>query len=350
VNTLHSLYQEKKTLADATHLFTPEGRVITERITDPTIQRDWMWAQRNWKDFETAVSSSINRFRRFLLNPVMRSIFGQQGASLDLGTALEEGQIILVNLATSGGHVSRQNVDLFATLLLSDLQMASDERGKRDGVKPFYCSLDEFWRFLTPTMAENLAAGRGFGIGMTLVNQFPRQILNGGPHGQRIFDEVVENCRTKICFRLRSRENLELAADQLFMQTFDPMRVKYQHRSTKVLGHDLRYMPSFGQSVTNSVGGGQQKSHTDGRGRAAGTNWSHTDSVGHSTTQSHSESDGTSESDGENSGESASVSNTRKDSDDGSETIGVSAGTSHSVITTRPTRILRLLSEFRAAP
>jgi hypothetical protein len=62
---------------------------------------------------------------------------------------------------------------LIATLLLADLQVASDERGKGPGVKPFYVHLDEFWRFLSPTTAENLAESRGFGIGFTLATQFP---------------------------------------------------------------------------------------------------------------------------------------------------------------------------------
>jgi hypothetical protein len=180
-NSLHVLYSAKRTLADAAHLFTPEGLVIADKITDPMIRRDWLWARENRKDFETATSSTVNRFRRFVLNPMLRSIFGQAGVSLDLGKALEEGQIILVSLARKDGNISSENADLFATLLLSDLWASADERGKAEGVKPFYCYIDEFQRFLTPTMAESLAEARGFGIGMTLAISSPGKFSTEGP-------------------------------------------------------------------------------------------------------------------------------------------------------------------------
>lgn len=277
-NLLYALYYRKKTLADAAHLFTPEGLVIADGIEDPMIRRDWLWARRNWKEFETAASSSVNRFRRFLLNPILRAIFGQSEMSLDLNKALDEGHIVLVSLARNGGKISRENADLFATLLLADLWTAADERGKGEHVKPFYCYIDEFQRFLTPTMAESLAEARGFGIGMTMANQFPRQILNGGVYGSRIYDEVMENTRSKIVFRLGSRANLEPVAEQLFMNTFDPEQVKYQHYSTTLLGHELKYMPSYGQSHVTTVGRSEERSLTSGTNHTLGTNRSHTDS------------------------------------------------------------------------
>ena len=55
-----------------------------------------------------------------------------------LKAALEQGHIILVSLATEGGTVSPEDADTFATLMLADLWTAAKERGKREGVKPFY--------------------------------------------------------------------------------------------------------------------------------------------------------------------------------------------------------------------
>jgi hypothetical protein len=233
------------------------------------------------------------------LNPPLRAIFGQSDVSLDLGRALDEGQIILVSLARNGGRLSRENADLFATLLLSDLQVAADERGKGEHVKPFYVFIDEFWRFLTPTMAENLAEARGFGIGMTLATQHPRQILNSGRYGPRIYDEVMENARSKVVFRLRTRANLEPIAETLFMDTFDPEQVKYHHHSVKVVGQQVGYLPSFGMGLTNSLGAGRQTSRTIGQSHAMGSNWNHADIRSRSTTQSHSETTGTADTDNE---------------------------------------------------
>src|SRR5207244_8443366 len=101
--------------------------------------------------------------RRFLRTQTMRNMFGLPNVSLDVRLALDEGAIILVSLATERARVSKENAELFATLLLSDLWTAAQERGKRDGVKPFYVYLDEFQRFVTPTIADNLDEARGFG-------------------------------------------------------------------------------------------------------------------------------------------------------------------------------------------
>jgi hypothetical protein len=286
INTLFQLYGEGKTLADAAPLFTPDGDVAIERITDPMIRRDWVVAKRNWKNFERDTLSAVNRFRRFLINPLMRAIFGQTSVSLDLGRALDEGHIILVSLGRTHGNVSQEDADLLATLLVSDFWMAVEERGKSDHHRPFYLYLDEFQRFVTPAMAESLAEARGFGIGMFLSNQFPRQVYNAGPHGPKIYDEIRENTRTKVVFRQRSVDNMQIVADEVFFATYDPMRIKYHHHSTKVLNYDLKYLPSVGRSATATVGGGTQRSHSVGSNHSVGTNWSHTDTVGWSVTQS----------------------------------------------------------------
>ncbi len=329
-NILFRLYHEGRTLADAAQMFTPDGLVAVDRIPDPVIRRDWEWARRNQKAFEENISSSVRRFRRFLLNPLLRAIFGQGGLSLDFSKALNEGHIVLVNLSRTGGAISRENADLFATLLLADLWSAADERGKDDNVKPFYVYIDEFPRFISPTIAENLAEARGFGIGMTLAAQFPKQLLNSGPYGQRVYDEVLENARSKIIFRLRSRANLEPIAESLFWDTFDPDRVKFQHYSTKVMGYRLMYLPSVGRSSSVTNGGGEQRSRTQGTSQGQSRNWSHTDTVGHSSTRSWSKTDGVSETNGEqwsnSSGETSSNGRSGGTTSGGSESRGNSAG------------------------
>lgn len=100
-------------------------------------------------------------------------MFGQNGASLDLGKALEEGSIIIVNLSTEGAKLSEEDASLFATLLLSDLWTAAKERGKgtdRSKVKPFYVYIDELQNFVTPTIAKNLDQASGFGLNLILAN------------------------------------------------------------------------------------------------------------------------------------------------------------------------------------
>jgi hypothetical protein len=49
-------------------------------------------------DYNTEVASTLNRLQRLLGSNVLRATFGQPDISLDLGTALEQGHIILVRM------------------------------------------------------------------------------------------------------------------------------------------------------------------------------------------------------------------------------------------------------------
>jgi hypothetical protein len=134
-NILQVLYEKRLTLVEAIHLIDRTAAELLDALThglnDRVSQRDWELAKRlNAKDFEAQIASTVNRLQRFIRNENMRAIFGHADVSLDLGRALDEGAIILVSLAREGGRVSRENADLFATLLLNDLWTAARERGR----------------------------------------------------------------------------------------------------------------------------------------------------------------------------------------------------------------------------
>jgi hypothetical protein len=96
-------------------------RAMAAKATDPTARQAWAFAERNPKEFETQLTSSLNRFFPLVGSKVMQATLGQPDKSLDLLAALNEGHIILCNLSTEGGKITRENADTFATLLLTDL-------------------------------------------------------------------------------------------------------------------------------------------------------------------------------------------------------------------------------------
>lgn len=303
-NVLHALYESGQTLAEAVPLLDEPAarRRITAGLTDRLSRRDWRVAERMTpKEFEAQVSSTVNRLQRFLRNELLRTILGQSEASLDLSQALEEGHIVLVSLAREKARVSKENAELFATLLLSDLWTAAQERGKpRDArqVKPFYLYLDEFQRFITPTIAEGLDEARGFGLHLTMAHQFPKQLRDAGDHGKRLYNSVMENATTKVVFRLSDEENLRPLAQWLYTGVMDPDQVKHELHSTKVLGYREEYRESHSCSTTQGWQTGWQQSTTESRGRSV--------SLSTSRSEGWNASDGTSDglSDGENWGES----------------------------------------------
>jgi hypothetical protein len=200
---LWPVYEKKMTLNEVKYLIDSVNKRIrtelTEGLSKDSVQRGWEFSNiLSPKDFNTQFSSTVNRFYSFLDAEKLRLMFGQSGASLDLGKALDEGQIIIVNASTEGARVSKEDASLFGTLLLSDLWTAAEERGKgieEGDIKPFYVYIDEFQRFVTPTIAESLDQARGFGLHLTLANQFPRQLLHAGANGAQVYDSVKQGLK-----------------------------------------------------------------------------------------------------------------------------------------------------------
>ena len=270
-NVLRALYEKKLTLVEAEYLVDRVEKqlryAMTSDLKDKPSRQDWAFADTlSPKDFESQIGSTVNRLQRFIRNQTMRSMFGQPDVSLDLGKALEEGSIILVSLATERAKVSKENAELFATLLLSDLWTAAQERGKRDGVKPFYVYLDEFQRFVTPTISDNLDEARGFGLHLTMAHQFPNQLLDRGDNGRRVYNSIMENASSKVVFRLSHEDNLKVMAQWLFMGVMDPEQIKHELYSTKVMSYREELKEVIGEGTSSSHGQGTQTGHSAGAG------------------------------------------------------------------------------------
>jgi hypothetical protein len=270
-HVIRTLYEKNLSLIQSEFLIDQlEKRARNELVANlehrPS-RRAWEFADKlSAKDYEAQLGSTANRLQRFIHNKTLRSIFGIPNVSLDLRQALDEGAIILVSLATERAKISKENAELFATILLSDLWTAAQERGKRDGVKPFYVYLDEFQRFVTPTIADNLDEARGFGLHLTMAHQFPNQLLDRGENGRRVYNSIMENASSKVVFRLQHDENLRAMAQWLFMGVMNPDEVKHELYGTKVMAYREEYRTAYGTSSSSGQGAGVQHGHASGAG------------------------------------------------------------------------------------
>jgi hypothetical protein len=151
---------------------------------------------------------------------------------------------------------------------LTDLWSAAKARGKqeREKTRPFYVYIDECQNFITPTIAKNLDQARGFGLHLTLANQFPSQFLNEGPNGKAMYDSILANAGTKIVFRVEHPDDMKSLAQWLFMSTLDTDQIKLKLDSTKVMGYreEIRESRTTGHSVSEGTGSNR------GGGRFAG--------------------------------------------------------------------------------
>jgi hypothetical protein len=293
-NTLYALYELGYTLADAPHLLDLDNPLFREQVAvrlKGIAAGHWQRAvTQSPKRYEEEAESSVNRFQRFARNPRLRTMFGVPGVTFDFEKALDEGHIVLVNLSSQGGWGAGQQANTVATLMLSDLWAAAERRGKdTEKLRPFRVVIDEFQRCVTPTIAANFDQARGFGLSLMLSSQSPTQLLDQGEIGKAIFRSVNINASNKIVFQQRDAESMELLADQLYIQTLDPMRVKFDLYATKVLGQEiveLRSRSSTSVSSTTEVEGESSSETVEGEDIREGHSTSDTESSSLSESES----------------------------------------------------------------
>jgi hypothetical protein len=276
-----ALYEHKLTLVEALKLLefaNQDFRTTLARGTRDEATRGTLEALNALKpiEYQAQVGSTLSRFQRLLRNVFLRAAFGQTEVSFDFGQALREGSIVLVSLATEGGTISQENASTFATLMLADLWTAAKERGKGSDPKPFYLYIDEFQRFVSPTIAENLDEARGFGLHLTLAHQYPSQLIEASrEYGQRLYESIMENARSKVVFSLSLRDrNLAPLADWLYSGTYDPSRVKHELYGTKVLDYSEETREITGRTTSR----GTARSEARGAGVSTGTGQTETTS------------------------------------------------------------------------
>lgn len=253
------LYDLGLTLADAPQFLFFDGirhlqSLIVTHAQDRTLASIAIQelARLRQREFTHEATSTLNRLSVLADHPIITPMLGSPTASLNLVEAIDENKIILVNLAGSK-HTGPQQASLFGSLFLSALWLALKERGKPNdprNVSPVYCYCDELELFLSPVVAQALAEARGYGLHLTLSNQFPHQIALAAPGqlGERILAEVMNNCSTKITFRLTDPKDLNLMAHQFFFNQIDPLKEKYQLHRTAVVNYETRSFEHYTSS------------------------------------------------------------------------------------------------------
>lgn len=273
---LHALAAQGMGIMEIFDVLAPENRSLRERLVQhlPRAAADGL----RWldslpaKELSGATESTLNRVHQFLNNPNIARMLGQTKSSFDFLTAMEEGAIVLVNLANAGNQVSKADARMMATTLLADVWTAASERGKTkirgQSPKPFYLYLDEFQHFITPTIAESLDEARGFGLHLTMANQFPSQLSGEGARGQKLLNSVRSNVQSKVIMGLPDPEEYMPLAQWLFMGEVDVHKVKHEIYTRSVIGEreTTRTVITTGESETETDG----SSSGETRGTTAG--------------------------------------------------------------------------------
>src|SRR5207244_617112 len=123
------------------------------------IQKEWREIQNlRPADWRAEILSTKNRLFRLLTPPTLARFMGVPERTLNLKEIMDEGKILLVNLATSD-DLSEENARVFGALLVNEFfehaRRRKPDPSGRDP-KPYYLYVDEFQDFVSIDLARML--------------------------------------------------------------------------------------------------------------------------------------------------------------------------------------------------
>lgn len=197
---------------------------LTGRLPDRVYDAYWReFAALPRREFEERFSSTRRRLLRFLGAPVIRRIVGQRQRALDLRRVMDEGDVVIVNLAARGS-LSEENARLLGALLTSELRLAALSRDAATAQqRPFGLYIDECYDYLTGDVETMLDQTRKFGLHLILAHQRLGQLRK---HSEAIYNGVMSGGQTKIVFGGMADEDADIMAKEVYRSTFNLERPK----------------------------------------------------------------------------------------------------------------------------
>ena len=216
-NTIHTAF----TIPDAT-LFTvykllintPFRKSVVRNLKDENLLDFWKYEFAKAGDYQKVkmISPITNKIGRFLFSPTAKRILEQGKSTINFDTIMNEGKILLCNLAK--GKVGEDNSSVFGVLIMAKIQLAALKRArmKPEDRKDFYLYVDEFQNFATPAFAQILSEARKYRLGAILAHQTTSQLEDVS-----LVNITLANTGTVICFRTANPED-----ERMILPQFQP--------------------------------------------------------------------------------------------------------------------------------
>lgn len=171
---------------------------LLPKLQDPIIRRYWTDQIAQTADFHKSevLDYIVSKFGRFVTNKLMRNIIGQSESSFDFRRVMDEGKILLVNLAK--GKIGEENSNFLGLILVPRILISAMSRQEMPEEKrrDFYLYVDEFQNFATPDFAQILSEARKYRLNLIVANQFIGQME------EEVKNAVFGNVGTLIGFRV----------------------------------------------------------------------------------------------------------------------------------------------------
>ena len=207
----------QSTLLDLSRLLTDKEfrKGVLERVTNPQVRDFWLFEFEKYSVWlrSEAISPILNKIGQFLTSIPIRNIIGQKENTFDLRKVMDEGKILVVNLAK--GEIGEDSCALLGAMMVTKIQLVALSRADLSEKKrrPFYLYVDEIHNFLTLSFADILSEARKYGLNLILAHQYIEQL------DDKIRAAIFGNVGTIVSFRVGAEDAKYLARE--FHPVFD---------------------------------------------------------------------------------------------------------------------------------
>lgn len=222
---------------------------LLPKVTDPIVRRYWTDQIAQTSDFHKSevLDYTVSKFGRFVTNKLIRNIIGQSQSSFDFRKIMDEGKILLINLAK--GTLGEENSNFLGLLLVPRILMAAMSRASvpMEQRRDFYFYVDEFQNFATPDFATILSEARKYRLGLCVANQFIGQVE------EEVKNAVFGNVGTIVSYRVGVTDANYLQHE--FSPTFgedDLLNVEKYHAYVKTIVNN-EPVPPFSIDTTKDL-------------------------------------------------------------------------------------------------
>jgi hypothetical protein len=211
-NTLLTLLEQPDaTLGDILRILDDKQfrAAAVARIRNEQVRQFWLTEYDHYPPRLRAESIAPiqNKVGAYLADPTLRRILTTPEKPLQLRRIMDEGKILIVNLAR--GQIGEDTTALLGALLVTTVALAAFSRAEvqESDRRPFFVYLDEFQTFTTRSLASMTAELRKYAVGVIAGHQYLTQVE------PPVIDAVLGNAGTVICFRLGARDAMALAGE-----------------------------------------------------------------------------------------------------------------------------------------
>lgn len=258
-----TLAENNLTLADYPLLFDPihaeRRKYLVSQLKNTKTAAQWsMLNSYSESDFIEYVSPVARRLYTLLSSPIIEKSFGLTENCIEFSNAMDEGEILLFNLADTK-YFDPISAQLFGLLTITSLFSQSK---LRNNTKPFYLYIDEAHRYLAgSSLAQIFEECRKYGLHIILLHQNLGQLRDAG---ERVFSTVMNEAEIKTIFKIKEPDDAAYLARTVFGSQIDPELVKEVLSKPTVVGYTIQTLQSYSESETTGSAKGENSSNSLG--------------------------------------------------------------------------------------